>query len=131
MRRTLPSAQGRKGLGLVILAALSCRHAAPPPVAPGDPIPAEPDIALAGYEQECDQLVAAITAYGTCPHADAEMHAWSVRVAEIAQQAFEAGKKGQPDPQSQRVMALACHKATVSMQNAIVRCQNGPRPKAD
>jgi hypothetical protein len=128
MRLILPSDFGRKWLLLAVMAA--CQHE-PPPVAPGEPIPAEPDLVVGTMEAECDGLVAAIAAYGTCPNADEDMRVWSKRVAEIAQEELDAGKKADPKPEDQKVIALACHKATVSMQNAATRCKNGPRPKAD
>jgi len=128
MRPTLPSDFGRKWLLIATL--VGCHHEVPP-VPPGEPIPAEPDLVVGTMEAECDALVAAITAYGTCPNADEDIRVWSKRVAEIAQQAFDAGKKGEPKPEDQKVIALACHKATVSMQNATTRCKNGPLPKVD
>ena len=130
MRLILPSDFGRKWLLLAILSA--CHHGpAPASVPPGEPIPAEPDLVVGTMEAECDQLVAAIAAYGTCPNADEDMRVWSRKVAEVAQQAFDAGKKAEPKPEDRKVIALACHKATVSMQNASERCKNGPRPKVD
>lgn len=131
MRMTLPSDFGQKWLGLVVTAMLGCHGHSPPPVAPGEPIPAEPDVVVDTMDKECQGLIAAITAYGACPNADEDTRAWSRRVVELAQQAFDAGKKGEPDKDSQHVMALACRKAAVSMQNATTRCQHGKPPKTD
>jgi hypothetical protein len=130
MRLILPSDFGQKWL-LFALLLLGCQHAGPPPVPPGEPIPAEPDLVVGTMEAECDGLVAAIAAYGICPNADEDTKVWSKRVAEVAQQAFDAGKKADPKPEDRKVIALACHKATVSMQNASERCKNGPPPKDD
>jgi hypothetical protein len=132
MRLTLPSDFGQKWLGLVVAAmALGCHGQTPPPVTPGEPIPAEADVVVDTMDKECDGLIAAVTAYGACPNADEETREWTRRVVEAAQQAFEAGKKGDPKPDEQHVIALACRKAAVSMQNATTRCQHGKPPKTD
>jgi hypothetical protein len=131
MRMTLPSDFGQKWLGVIIVMTLGCHGQAAPPVAPGEPIPAEPDVVVDTMDKECDGLIAAITAYGACPNADEDTRAWARRVVELAQQDFEAGKKGEPDKDAQHVMALACRKAAVSMQNATTRCQHGKPPKTD
>ena len=45
-------------------------HGDPPPVAPGEPIPAEPEVALGTMDAECDSLIAAMAAYKQCPNLD-------------------------------------------------------------
>ncbi|HEY1550365.1 MAG TPA: hypothetical protein VGG28_21205 [Kofleriaceae bacterium] len=133
MRPALPSNFGRKRFvvgAVVIWLVCNCHHE-PPPTPPGEPIPAETDVKLGSMDDECKGLVDAITAYGACPNSDEDERAWARRVAELAQQAFDAGKNGSTDEQSLRVMALACRKAAVSMQYATIRCKNGPPPKAD
>ena len=130
MRPTLPSNFGRKCFVLGILLVLGCHHE-PPPTPPGEPIPAEPDIKVGSYDDECKALVDAINAYGTCPNSDEDERAWSRRLTELATQAFDAGRNGKTDEQTLHVMALACRKAAVSMQYATLRCKNGPPPKAD
>jgi hypothetical protein len=130
MRPTLPSTFGRKCFVVGMLLASACHHE-PPPTPPGEPIPAEPDVKLGSMDDECKSLVDALNAYGACPNSDEDERVWARRVAELAQQAFDAGKNGSNDEQSLRVMALACRKAAVSMQYATIRCKNGPAPKQD
>jgi hypothetical protein len=130
MRPTLPSTFGRKLFIVGMLVGNACHHE-PPPTPPGAPIPAEPDITLGSMDDECKGLVDALNTYGACPNSDEDERVWARRVAELAQQAFDAGKNGSNDEQSLRVMALACRKAAVSMQYATIRCKNGPRPKAE
>ena len=77
---------------------------------------------------ECAGLISALTAYGECPTNDDTDQAWAARVAEVAQQSFDAGKKGNPDEPSQHVIALACHRAAESVKHANERCHNGPKP---
>ncbi|HEX4454691.1 MAG TPA: hypothetical protein VH143_27715 [Kofleriaceae bacterium] len=136
MRPVLPSNFGRKCFVTAVLIASWLATACHPEARgaespPGEPIPAEPDIKLGSVDDECKGLVDAITAYGACPNSDEDERAWARRVVEVAQQAFDAGKHGKQDEQTLRVMALACHKAAVSMQYATIRCKNGPPPKAD
>jgi hypothetical protein len=131
MRPTLPSTIGKICLMIAGLACYSACHSDPPPVAPGEPIPAPAEIVVDTMDIECNGLVTALLAYGDCPNNDEDDKAWAKRVAETAQQSFEAGKKGKPDAPSQHVIALACHKATVSVKHATERCANGKRPRVD
>ncbi|HEY0255123.1 MAG TPA: hypothetical protein VGC41_26530 [Kofleriaceae bacterium] len=80
-------------------------------------------------DAECAGLTNALISYGDCPNNDDDDKAWAKNVAEVAQQAFDAGKKGNPDEPSQHVIALACHKAAESVKNANERCHAGPKPK--
>ena len=128
MRPTLPSLIGQ--ICLLVVGLQAC-HSDPPPVAPGDPIPAPAEIVVDTMDVECNDLVEALLKYGDCPNNDEDDKAWAQRVAETAQQSFEAGKKGKPDAPSQHVIALACHKATLSVQHATERCSNGKRPRVD
>ena len=132
MRLILPRAQTRKALlvgcgKLGVLAMIAC-HSDPPPVAPGEPIPAASEVSVEAMDVECDGLVAAYQTYGDCPNAPEEIHAWVKQVVELAQDSFAAGKKGKPDDKSQHVIALACHKAAVSVKNATIRCLAGKPP---
>jgi hypothetical protein len=103
-------------------------HRDPPPVAPGEPIPVAPEIDLGTMDAECDGLLAALATYKACPNLDDDdrwsIDAWSQR----AQQDFAAGKKAKPEPNAQRAIAAACHKATTSVAAATERCLAGPRP---
>jgi hypothetical protein len=130
MRPTLPSNFGRKCF-VVLCLAIGCHHEPRVEPPPGEPIPAEPDVKVGTADQECSGLVDAINAYGACPNADEDERAWTRRLVEVAQQAFDAGKHGKTDEQTLHVIALACRKAAVSMQYATIRCKNGPPPKAD
>jgi hypothetical protein len=134
MRPTLPSTIGQISLVIIGLgaglAAGGC-HSDPPPVAPGEPIPAPAETVVDTMDIECNGLVTALLEYGNCPNNDEDDKAWAKNVAEVAQQSFEAGKKGQPDAPSQHVIALACHKAMVSVKHATERCHNGKRPRVD
>lgn len=107
---------------------LVCCHRDPPPVAPGEPIPAAPEIALGTMDAECDGLIAALATFKACPNLDDDdkhdLDAWIER----AQQDFAAGKKANPEPNAQQAIAAACHKATTSVAAATERCHNGPRP---
>lgn len=128
MPPTLPSAIGKYCL---VAALLGACHNDPPPVAPGEPIPAPVEVQVEAMDVECNHLVDAILKFGECPNSDEDDKAWAKNLAEVAQQSFEAGKKGNPDEPSQHVIALACHKATESVKHATERCVNGPRPKGD
>ena len=103
-------------------------HGEPPPVAPGEPIAAPAEVTLGTMEVECEALLTALGLYKQCPHLDdddrADIDAWSER----ARQDFAAGKKANPEPDAQRAIAGACHKAVASVTAANERCQAGPRP---
>jgi hypothetical protein len=101
------------------------------PVQPGKPIPAEPDNDLENMDSECAGLVAAIERYRECPNLEDGDRNWAQRTIEYAQQTFAAGKKSNPDEPSQKAIAAACHRATISIDYATQRCQAGKRPKVD
>jgi hypothetical protein len=113
----------------VFLAAWAACHHDPPPVPPGEPIPVPPEVTLGTMEAECDGLIVSLSGYKKCPNLDDDdryaIDAWS----EVAQQDFAAGKKANPEPNAQRAIAAACHKAAASVGAATIRCQAGPRPK--
>src|SRR4051812_32761499 len=83
----------------VIFAALlagAC-HGEPPPVAPGEPIPPPPEVALGTMDAECAGLLAALATYKACPNLDDDDR-WSIDAwSERAQQDFTAGKKANPE----------------------------------
>lgn len=111
---------------------VGCRHIVrDPEVTPGPAIRAEADVELAGMDAECAGLTAALDTYGKCPNLEETDRAWARDTIEYAEQTFAAGKKANPDEPSQHAIALACHRAMVSMQFATQRCQAGKRPKVD
>ena len=115
-------------LGLAAGLASAC-HGEPPPVAPGEPIAAPAQVELGTMDAECEGLLTALGVYKQCPNLDdddrADIDAWSKR----AQEDFAAGKKANPEPNAQRAIAAACHKATASVTAANERCHAGPRPR--
>jgi hypothetical protein len=127
MRLILPRPFGQKAALFAVLLVFACQHPQAP-VKPGEPIPAEPDATVDTADKECDGLVAAVTAYGDCPNATDDERAWAKQVVEVAQQSFDAGKKGNPDAEAQKVIAHACHRAAESVKNATLRCQAGKAP---
>jgi hypothetical protein len=119
-----------KPLSVLLVAAawlVACHR--DPPVAPGTPIPAAPEVALGTMDAECEGLLAALGGYKECSNLDEDdkldVDAWIER----AQEDFAAGKKVSPEPNAQRAIAAACHKATVSVKAANERCLNGPKPQ--
>jgi hypothetical protein len=103
-------------------------HPEPPPVAPGEPIPPASEVVVEAMDTECDGMIAAYKTYGDCPNHTDEIHAWVKRIVELEEDTFAAGKKGKPDEKAQHVIALACHKAAVSVKNATLRCLAGKPP---
>ena len=116
---------------MLVLAIIGACHHAEPPVVPGEPIPAEPDVVVDTMDKECAGLITALEAYGECPNSDDDDRAWVERVVEVAQRSFDAGKKSNPDAAAQRVIAHACHRATESVGHATERCRAGPKPRVD
>jgi hypothetical protein len=131
----MTSSRGARGIlmrsiAMSIAASLACGcHRDLPPVAPGEPIPAEPEVTLGTMDAECDGLLAALASYRACPNLDDDdrrsIDAWT----ENAQQDFAAGKKSKPEPNAQHAIAAACHKAVASVAAANERCHAGPKPK--
>jgi len=116
------------GFFLTVIAA--CHHA-DPPVTPGPPLPAEPDIQLASMDEECTAFEKAIASWQACPNLDDDDREWLHAVGDAAEQSFAAGKKGSPDADNQRAIALACRRAAVSIGHATERCNAGPKPRQD
>ena len=119
---------GVRALGLATGLASAC-HGEPPPVAPGEPVPAAVEVALGTMDAECEGLLTALGLYKQCSNLDdddrSDIDAWSER----AREDFAAGKKANPEPNAQRAIAAACHKAAASVTAATERCKAGPRPK--
>jgi hypothetical protein len=120
-----------RALGALALATwlASACHGEPPPVAPGEPIAAPTEVELGTMDAECEGLLTALGVYKQCPNLDEDdrydIDAWSER----AREDFAAGKKANPEPNAQRAIAAACHKATASVTAASERCHAGPRPR--
>lgn len=134
MPPTLPRAICTKlGIvGIVGILAGGCRHVvSDPPTRPGPPIPAEPDADLANMDTECAGLIAALDLYGQCPNLESGDREWTRSAIEAAEDSFAAGKKAHPDEPSQKAIAAACHRATLSIRDATERCRAGKRPKVD
>ena len=113
-----------------ILLAFACHHA-DPPVAPGPPLPAEPDISVTTMDDECHGLIAALETYQKCPNADNDDRAWARAWIEAAKESIDAGDKAHADAEAQRTMAINCKRAATSVRFADVRCHAGPKPKPD
>ena len=127
MRRSLPRASFR--FVLVASAALAACSHPQPRVAPGPVIAADPSVAVRGMEVECDAMVTALAAWKTCPNLDdadrEDLDFWIER----ARRDFAAGRKAKPEANAQQAIALACFRATKSVEAATERCQAGPPPK--
>lgn len=116
------------GLTVAVRLLSACHHA-PPPVPPGEPIPPPAEVTLGTMDAECDGLIHALATYKTCPNLDDDDR-WDIDAwADRAQQDFAAGKKADPEPNAQRAIAAACHKAVASVLAANERCLAGPRPE--
>lgn len=78
---------------------------------------------------ECDGLIAALEGFKRCPNLDADdvgdLDGWIQR----AHKDFAAGRKAKPEPNAQRAIALACFRATTSVEAATERCNAGPKRK--
>jgi hypothetical protein len=135
MPPTLPRAFHRilRDFGVFLIGAVVCAacHHADPPVKPGRPLAAEPDIVLGTMDDECNGLTKAIDTWSHCPNLEDPDRAWMKSLIEFADESFAAGRAGKPDADAQRAIALACHRAAVAITNAGARCLAGPRPKVD
>jgi hypothetical protein len=132
MRPTLPRAFVLKVLLGSLLTLAGCKHVvSDPSVKPGPPIPAEPEQALENMDTECAGFIAAVDTYGKCPNLEDGDREWVRNVIEAAEEAFAAGKKANPDEPAQKAIAMACHRAALSMQFATERCKAGKRPRMD
>jgi hypothetical protein len=132
MRPTLPRTflQKLRDFGFFLIAIAGCHHA-DPPVAPGPPLRAEPDAIVGSMDDECAGLKQAIATWAECPNLDDDERSWAHDISEYAEESFAAGRKGNPDPESQRAIAIACHRAAVSIGYATQRCNAGPKPRVD
>ncbi|MGE0869712.1 MAG: hypothetical protein AB7P03_14200 [Kofleriaceae bacterium] len=76
-------------------------------------------------------MVAALASYGTCTNLESDDKADLKDWIELANESFAAGRKVALDTDAQNAIALACRRATRSVEAAAERCKNGPRPKWD
>lgn len=139
MRPTLPrgSRQKLRGFALLLVAfgpaSGACAHD-PPPVAPGPPIPAQEELVVDTYDEECAALIAALNDYAQCPNADDDDRAWIHATVEYTERSIAAGNKGlelKPDADGAKAMAVNCRRAAISVGFAHQRCNAGPKPRAD
>jgi hypothetical protein len=100
-------------------------------VKPAQPLPADPDVELGSMQLECDAMVAALETYKACVNHEDEDRENIDDWIETANRSFAASKKANPEPNAQKAIAGACHKATTSVKAATERCLAGPRPKDD
>src|SRR3954471_2391588 len=119
------------GVILIGLIGLAACHHADPPVKPGPPLAAEPDIVVETMEVECTGLEKAIDTWSQCPNLEDSDRSWMRQLVEYSEQNFAAGRAGKPDADAQHAIALACHRAAVSVSNANTRCLAGPKPQID
>jgi hypothetical protein len=115
---------------LLVIAACSLREPVSP-VKPAEPLPADPPVTLDTMQVECDALLAALATYKECPHHERndveKVEAW----IEAANRNLDAGKKANPEPNAQKAIAGACHRAAVSVKAANDRCLAGPPRNPD
>jgi hypothetical protein len=133
MRPTLPSAFRGFFAALAVVVVVGCtRHPEIPALPPAAPLPAAPDIELGTMQAECDAMIAALEAKLVCPNAEDDERAGDKATIERWRDVdFPALVKSKPDEPSQRAIALACRRATVSVAAAAERCRNGKRPHND
>ena len=135
MSFALPSPRAPKvsacALAVATAMALGACEKPPPPVAPGPPIPAVPDVVVGTMQAECGALLGAFDTYDRCPNVEAAGHAWSAAWRENLKLGFDASEKVHPDEAAQHAMAHACHRATLSVRAATQRCRNGKPPRVD
>jgi len=121
---------GILAVGSILLALGACSlRDKPSPIKPADPLPADPPVELDTMDKECDGLIVALTDYKACKNLDIDdieaIDAW----IEIANRNLTAGKKANPEPNAQKAIAGACHRAAGSVKAAHQRCDAGPKPK--
>lgn len=125
MQRLLPRSD------IAFLIALGCAaacHKAPPPVAPGPPIRAEPTVEVKAMGDECNALLAAFEVWKACPNASEGEKKELEAQEDYAKLSFEASTKVELDAKQQHAIALGCQRATASVQAAAQRCNAGKPP---
>lgn len=79
--------------------------------------------------EECDALTLALSNFKACPNLEDSDRDDLDNWIERAGKDFAAGRKAKPEENAQKAIALACFRATRSVQAATERCLVGPRPK--
>jgi len=79
--------------------------------------------------EECDALTLALATFKDCPNLESSDREDLDNWIERAGKDFTAGRKAKPEENAQKAIALACFRATKSVQAATERCLSGPRPK--
>jgi hypothetical protein len=79
--------------------------------------------------EECDALTQALTNFKACPNLEDNDRDDLDKWIERAGKDFAAGRKATLEENAQKAIALACFRATRSVQAATERCLAGPRPK--
>ena len=106
---------------------------APPPVAPGPPIPAEPEILVATMASECAAVIAALETWKACKNLEEEdrdlIDVWVERANLDFAAATKALTTSPADDKAQHAIAHNCRRATRSIQAATERCGNGKKPR--
>jgi hypothetical protein len=97
------------------------------PIQPAAPLPADPPVTLGTMKAECDALLAALDTYKSCPNHDKDdaedVEGW----IKVATRNITAGTKVDPEPNAQKAIAGACHRATRSIKAANERCLVTPK----
>ena len=114
---------------LVVFGSTAACSKPQPPVQPGPPIGADPPPSLRGMVEECDALTSALASFKACPNLEQSDRDDLDNWIERAGKDFTAGRKAKPEENAQKAIALACFRATKSVQAATERCLAGPRPK--
>lgn len=109
----------------------ACARRDPPPAAPAPPLPAASEVALEPMDVECDAMLGALATFEACPNHDEDDRHLVASWIERATADFAAGRKATPEPNAQKAIAAACHKAADSVRAATERCLAGPKPKVD
>lgn len=129
MSSILPRPRALKVYAAALVAIAACKKPLPP-VAPGPPIPAEPDIVVGTMAEECGGLLAALDTWKRCRNLDeygrAAVDAWH----EATRIANDAADKSKLDDKAQHAIAVTCRRAIASVRAATERCANGKPPPA-
>ena len=101
---------------------------------PGPPIPAEPDIVV---EYDGQRVQAGLDRRRSTPRQVSRTSrmttaSWARRrSAHTPRRASTPARRATPTADSQQAIAMACHRAAVSMQFATQRCSAGQAPRVD